>query len=260
MREKTKRRSAVIRAAIILLAAVGLIWTNLSVYITAGSVIGSVFFGVIIAAAVFSGQIYRLIKRLWARKIGKVIISAVGAVIIVAVGLCAYFSANMISFAEKPSDNVKSVLVLGCQVKGEAPSSMLQARLNAALELLSENPQAIAVVSGGQGGGESISEAEAMRRYLTANGIDESRILCEDKSTSTDENFTFSAELIKPLNISGSELAIVTSDFHQFRADILAKKYGFAVAAHHSAQTPLLFLPNNLFREWAALLAVHLGF
>ena len=259
MQEKSKW-AAVLRVVVILLAAVGLVWTNLSIYITTGSVIGSAVFVVIIAAAVFSRQIKKLIKRLWARKLGKVILSALSAVILAAVGFVAYLSANMIAYAEKPSDNIKCVLVLGCQVMGETPSSMLRTRLDAALELLNENPQAVCVVSGGQGRGESISEAEAMRRYLAANGIAESRILCEDKSTSTDENFAFSAELISPLNVSGSELAIVTSDFHQFRADIIAARHGFAGAAHHSARTPTPFMLNNLFREWAALLAVHLGF
>lgn len=260
MREKTKKRTkTTVRVIVILSAAVGLIWTNLSAYITDGSVIGSVVFGAIIAAALFSGQIKRLLERLWAREIGKALILAGGAVILAAAGLCAYFSANIIAFTEKPSDNIKCVLVLGCQVKGETPSSMLRARLDAAIELLNENPQAVCVASGGQGRGESITEAEAMRRYLTENGVDESRIICEDKSTSTDENIAFSAELIKPMDISGGELAIVTSDFHQFRADITAKRHGFEGAAHHSARTPAKLLLNNLFREWAALLAIHLG-
>ncbi|MGN0651028.1 MAG: YdcF family protein [Oscillospiraceae bacterium] len=259
MREKSKL-SAAVRVLVILLAAGGLIWTNLSVYVTAGSVIGSVVFGVIIAAAVFANPLKRLIIRLWKLKPGKAAISVIGAVIIAAVGFLAYFSVNMICFTEKPSDNVKCVLVLGCQVRGETPSSMLRTRLDAAIELLEEYPQAVCVVSGGQGKGESISEAEAMQRYLTANGIEQSRILCEDKSASTNENMAFSAELIRPLNVSGGELSIVTSDFHQFRADILAARYGFENAAHHSARTPMVFLLNNLFREWAALFAVHFGF
>ena len=86
----------------------------------------------------------------------------------------------------------------------------LARRLDAALAYLEENPKAYVVVSGGQGAGEDISEAEAMRRYLAARGIEESRILMEDKSMSTLENFLFSCLLytsLLPHARRGSEMS-----------------------------------------------------
>lgn len=129
---------------------------------------------------------------------------------------------------------------------------MLARRCDAALETLSEYPNAVCVVSGGKGNGENISEAEAMRRYLIERGISESRIIAEDKSTSTRENIRLSAELLKERGIDSA--VIVTNEFHQYRAGIYARSSGLTVG-HHSAGTPLYNLANYWVREWAALLS-----
>lgn len=254
-----KSKLAAVKLTAILLASAGLIWTNLSINITTGSIIGSVVFGVIILAVIFSKKIKQFVLWLWKSAAGKFAVMTVAAAVTAFVGFFLFLCVNMAAYTEKPSDNVKCVLVLGCRVMGETPSLMLGARLEAAIDLLEEFPQAVCVVSGGMGAGEDITEAEAMRRYLTARGIAPERILCEDKSTSTSENIAFSAELIRPLEVSGSELAIVTSGFHQYRADLIASRHGFDNAAHHSASTPKTALLNNLFREWAALAALYFG-
>ena len=63
-------------------------------------------------------------------------------------------------------------------------------------EYLKSHEKTIAIVSGGQGKGEDISEALAMKQGLIKQNIAEDRIIMEDKSTSTDENITFSKPLI----------------------------------------------------------------
>jgi uncharacterized SAM-binding protein YcdF (DUF218 family) len=97
-------------------------------------------------------------------------------------------------------------------------------RLEAAYAYLVANPEAKCVVSGGQGNGEDISEAEAMRRWLVNKGIDGDRIYKEDASTSTDENIRFSKRIIENNGLN-PQLAIVTSEYHTSRAGILAEKY-----------------------------------
>ena len=109
------------------------------------------------------------------------------------------------------------MIVLGCAVRGERVSLTLARRLDAALSYLEQNPEACVVVSGGQGAGEHISEAEAMHRYLTERGIAESRILLEDKSMSTLENFRFSKALIDEAIGPDAKLVFVTTRFHVFR-------------------------------------------
>ena len=121
----------------------------------------------------------------------------------------------------------------------------------AALELLESNPEAICVVSGGQGPQEHISEAEAMRRYLNERGIADERIIPEPSSTSTEENLRFSAELLAEHGFNGS-IVVVTNEYHQYRADIYARRAGLRVG-HHSAHTALRLFPNQWVREWGAL-------
>lgn len=125
---------------------------------------------------------------------------------------------------KKGEPNLDYIIVLGAQVKGEDPSRVLTARLNTAYKYLIENENAKVIVSGGQGEGEDISEAEAMKRYLLAKGIDASRIIMEDKSVNTQENLEFSFALI---NEKDAKVGIVTSDFHVYRAMAIAKKQGY---------------------------------
>ena len=107
------------------------------------------------------------------------------------------------------------------------------------------------VVSGGQGRRELISEAEAMKRYLVQNGIDERRIIKEDKSTSTMENFKFSKEILMDMGITCDSITVVTNDFHMFRSKLLAKRNGFNAYALAS-KTPDFVLPNCYIREYFA--------
>ena len=88
------------------------------------------------------------------------------------------------------------IIVLGSKVNGTKPSYSLQYRIDKAAEYLKSHEKTIAIVSGGQGKGEDISEALAMKQGLIKQNIAEDRIIMEDKSTSTDENITFSKPLI----------------------------------------------------------------
>lgn len=244
----------------ILIAAISLImlvWVNLN-FVTAGTFIGSALFGVIFLAALLWKPLCRLIKLLWGKIIGKIAVMVVGGVVAVCAVLCVIFSVNMAICIEKPVEEPKVVIVLGCQVRGEEPSSMLAYRLIAAIEVLEANPEAVCVVSGGQGSGESISEAEAMYRFLLDRGIPESRIIREDKSVSTRENIRFSAALLSERGITDN-IVIVTNDFHQYRADIYARENGYTAVGHHSSRTPARNILNYWIREWAAIMAVHSG-
>ena len=92
------------------------------------------------------------------------------------------------------------LIVLGAGVNGSTPSLSLVNRLTAAKDYLERFPDAVAIVSGGQGDGENLTEAEAMRRWLTQNGIPDRRILTEDRATTTEENIAFSLDLLRERN------------------------------------------------------------
>ena len=83
-------------------------------------------------------------------------------------------------------------IILGAKVNGEVPSLSLRYRLDAALRYADEYPHVKFILSGGQGPGEHITEAEAMKRFLLDHGIKEERLLLEQQSTSTYENILFS--------------------------------------------------------------------
>ncbi|AHI56869.1 YdcF family protein [Listeria ivanovii] len=121
----------------------------------------------------------------------------------------------------KPSENAETVLILGAKVNGEParPSHVLQERLDAAVDYLNEYPKARVAVSGGQGADESETEATVMEEYLVNEGIQRARIDTETKSKRTEENISYSKEKFQL-----EKTVIVTSDYHMYRALMLAKR------------------------------------
>ena len=146
------------------------------------------------------------------------------------------------------------LIVLGCQVNGTTPSRMLSQRINAAVSYLNTYPDTVAIVSGGQGGGEDITEAACMYRCLTAAGIAPERIILEDQSTSTMENLRFSMEYMEP----GTSVAIVSNEFHLYRAGQMAQSLGLqAKLVPADTQFPILLASFSL-REIFAVWKFHL--
>lgn len=148
-----------------------------------------------------------------------------------------------------------AVLVLGAGVNGEKPSPILESRIDAAASYLKANPAVSAVLSGGKGSGENISEAQAMEDALTTRGISSDRLYLEEKSTTTAENFRYSKKLLKDKGIDPKEklVAVVTSDFHICRAELVAKQNGMQ-AEGVAAKTPHWWLSMNYYaREAFAL-------
>jgi uncharacterized SAM-binding protein YcdF (DUF218 family) len=116
---------------------------------------------------------------------------------------------------------------------------------------LNRNPETKVVLSGGQGPGERISEAEALRRLLHENKIDKDRILLEDRSRNTKENLKLSHELY---NVAEKNVVIVTSDYHMFRALSVAKKLGYTRVSALPSRSQRSVLPAFLLRESVAVM------
>lgn len=156
--------------------------------------------------------------------------------------------------AKSDTERTDYLIVLGAGLYGETPSLVLTERLDAAVSYLQRNSVKKIIVSGGQGPGENISEAEAMKRYLVAHGIEESKILEEDKSTSTAENIELSKKiLIDESSGKPFSTAIVTNDFHMFRAVLLARHAGLTVYKV-PAKLALWLVPTYYIRESIAVL------
>lgn len=146
-----------------------------------------------------------------------------------------------------------AVIVLGCGIRGERVSVGLAKRLNKAYEYHLQNPEAVIIVSGGQGPQEDISEALAMKRYLINKGVPEDKIIMEDKSTSTIENFRFSHEIMKEKGFSDSSVVFVTNGYHVYRAASYAKAEGLTVK-HLGTDIIWYTIPMNYMREMLAVL------
>ena len=124
----------------------------------------------------------------------------------------------------KVPQNLDYIIVLGAHVDGRRLTLALLERTRRAFEYLNENPRTKAVLSGGQGHGEQISEARAMYEYLTGHGIDGNRLILEERSTSTSENLAFSMDMIGSPEVS---VGVVTNNFHVFRGVAIGRKCGF---------------------------------
>lgn len=168
---------------------------------------------------------------------------------------------------------VDYVIVLGAQVRGEEISSSLKKRLDKAIKYAENNPNTMLVLSGGQGDGEDVSEAQAMHDYLVYNGVANSQLLREAKSTNTRENISFSREVIErhehwkaalakqKLEDSYQEpdyhdvkIAVLTNNFHVFRAKEIAKKQGIRDIHGISASCDMILAPHYWIRECFAVL------
>lgn len=149
------------------------------------------------------------------------------------------------------SGKASAVIVLGCRVKGDKPSLALRKRIEKAYEFLINNKKAVAVLSGGKGDDEDISEAQCMFSQLCDMGISPKRLICEDKSVNTDENIRFSEKILAEKGIGG-RVAVVTSEYHQIRAGLICKRYRLN-AFPVSSKTKASHLPTFLLREAFAL-------
>ena len=124
-------------------------------------------------------------------------------------------------------DECDYLIVLGAGVNGTVPSLTLKERLDGAYTYLTQYPDALCVVSGGQGPGEEITEAARMFRYLTERGISADRILLEEQATSTQENLQFSLSCIASYTgVVPDTVAIVSSEYHLCRAGLMAQDQG----------------------------------
>lgn len=154
------------------------------------------------------------------------------------------------------------VIILGAGlIGGEKISRLLSQRLDKAIEVWRKDPTPpVMIPSGGQGTDESLPEARAMAAYLVSHGIPEEKILAEPRSRTTSENLKFSRELIRsdisgnnPMQVSGSPyVAIVTSNYHVYRALRYARRSGFT-ATGIGAPVAAYYWPSALMREFAAI-------
>jgi uncharacterized SAM-binding protein YcdF (DUF218 family) len=151
------------------------------------------------------------------------------------------------------------VIVLGAGLGpgGQVPP-LLASRLDrgqaiwASLNRQATGPGPLLIVSGGKGDDEQAAEATAMAAYLTSRGFPADHLLLEDRSRNTEENLLFSKAIMDQVQ-PGARCTIVTSDFHAFRAAMIARRLGIRGQAA-GARVAGYYRPSAMLREFAAVL------
>ncbi len=153
-----------------------------------------------------------------------------------------------------PKEQVSYMVVLGAKVREDGPSVSLWDRIYAAAGYLEAHPGTTAIVSGGQGADEPMTEARAMYDELLKLGIPADRIWLEEKATSTWENLNFTLDLIEERTGARPEkLGVLSSEYHLFRASLFARACGVefvGVPARTSRPSQMI---NHFMREVAGV-------
>ena len=176
-----------------------------------------------------------------------------GALAVCFLNFAIFEGCAMAAALQKPADDAKWVIVLGAGVHGDVPSLEFARRISIAADYLLSHPDAVAVTTGGCGSGEYIEEGWVAAAYLQNQGVPGDRILTEDKSTTTEDNFRFALDIIQ--NAGGSaddKVLIVSSGFHLYRAEKLAKAEGYTDLSGLGSTGLLILLPQYYLREYAA--------
>ena len=149
---------------------------------------------------------------------------------------------------------------MGAGIRGDKVTLPLKMRLDKAIEYHYKNPDALIVVTGGQGLQETVTEAYAMEKYLVQNGVNNNKILKEEKATSTFENMKYSKEILDNYFSKDYSVVVITNNFHIFRGAVVAKKTGFKNVTHlHTGLQWYNLMPCFLRESLAVIKMIILG-
>lgn len=250
---------AIAKAFLAISAVVFLIWFTVPMFYGVKNV-GN-YFGIFLSLCLLFRfgfeKAYICIKERFLRNnLLKILLRAVQISAFAFIAYAAVVSCLMIYAMSAEPDKESTALVLGAEVKPWGPSVLLRQRIDAADRYLRETPEASAVVTGGKGSNEVISEGQCMFDELVKYGISPDRVLIEDKAENTYQNIRYSMRIIQENNLNPN-LAVVTDSYHQLRSRIIAKK------ANHNIKIGAVNTKNNLLglsaypsffvREWIAI-------
>lgn len=151
-----------------------------------------------------------------------------------------------------------SIVVLGAAQYDGKPSPVLKARLDHGIDLWNRQMGQVLVLTGGQGSGDTTSEAAVGRAYARKQGVPDSVILLENKGRTTRESMLAVADT---LGKRGIKSAILVSDpFHMLRLWIMGRRFGLTAYTSPTRTSPIS--PNSekrwkyvLSESWKAPLA-----
>ena len=142
-----------------------------------------------------------------------------------------------------------SIVVLGAAQYDGKPSPVLKARLDHGIDLWKQRKGRLLVLTGGQGSGDTTSEAAVGRAYARKHGVPDTSILLENKGRTTRESMLAVGDT---LTKRGIRTAILVSDpFHMLRLWIMGRRFGLTVYTSPTRTSPIA--PNSE-RRWKYIL------
>ena len=179
------------------------------------------------------------------------------AVIVTTVGLM-YFCAveGLIIGSARTDRNAgekKYIVVLGAAVLDDRPSLALIHRMEGAmkyLDYLVPSYHEASYFTGKDSPEESMTEADCMYGWLTAQGVAPDRLIKEDRSTTTMENLQNAFDIIESRgDTPDGSIAIVSSCYHLYRAKCMAKLLGAEAAGVSGSLGYPIYTLNCFIRE-----------
>ena len=270
---KNKKRNKILVVIYFILAAVfisydvyllirtpGTLFDNLTSFTHIWSVLGLifVFFSVY---RIKKGHSFWLDTKKWLKI---VILSLVGCGAVIAI-TCLIFIWNpsLADIDEKQDADYLILLGGGIDKNGELPKNVLL-RVDAAAEYLNKHKSTICVVSGGQLKWLPVAEAPELKRQLVIRGVEEERILAEDKALDTIQNFQYSCQMLAEYDgrsekeVLDSEIVVVSNYFHLRRSERLARRMGFTNIKGLGAPIDPIYALHIYVREIAAYIKLNL--
>lgn len=218
---------------------------------------GHAFLGLVFLGLTGLSAAYLLLRVLGSKhpKAAKILKTALTACVILGLAVVSVTLCLILDASRGDEDpGCEYVVVLGAAVRPWGPTYPLQERVAAAFDYMNDHPDAIIVVSGGQGDDEPMSEAACMYDMLVRMGADPDRIWMEDRATSTWENMKFSLELIREkTGQTPQSLGIISNEYHLFRAKLFAGRCGVEPIGIPAHTGWLSLRVNNFLREVAGV-------
>lgn len=172
-------------------------------------------------------------------------------------------AADIIAAVHMPKYDKDFIVILGCGIRKDGtPTPLLRGRIDKAIEFYKNQLELAAkdatfITSGGKGSDECLSESACMRNYLLEQGIPADKIIEENRSTTTFENFKFSKEIIFRRD-PNAKIVFSTSKFHVFRSGLYGRRVK-TKAVGIGADTKWYYWPNASVREFLGLIIEHRG-
>lgn len=216
--------------------------------LTLGVILAAVLGLALLLIGIFYNRLWELTRNGALKYIKITVIILLCAEVLLVGFVAVYGTVDNVSYTED------AVIVLGAGIRGDRVTLPLKYRLDKAIDYHKSNPEALIVVTGGQGFQETVSEAYAMEKYLLEHGISKDKIIKEEKATSTNENMRFSKQILDKHFKGGYSIAVVTNNFHIYRGVSIARLEGFENVTHIHAKLQWYNLIPCYIRESLAIL------